>query len=171
MRATLVMARTKNTLGRRRNADAQSPDGGFTLVELMVVVLVIAVLMAVAVPTFMGARTRAQERAAHVRIRIAMEAQNTFAADRDEFTADPALLDDEESSIDWSAATDESMHVVIGDVLPGDSRQVLLYTKSANDVWFGQKTVRSGPDAGLYTCRGTAEADVDELADCSGLDW
>ena len=166
-----MVHRAKTRLERRRWASYPRDDAGFTLVELMVVVLVIAVLMAIAVPTFMGSRTRAQERAAQVRIRIAMEAQNTFAADRDGFTADPVLLTEEESSIDWSGATDESMHVVIGDVLPGDSRQVLLYTVAANGIWFGQKTVRSGPDAGRYTCEGTTEADVDQLADCTGLDW
>jgi prepilin-type N-terminal cleavage/methylation domain-containing protein len=39
-------------------------EGGFTLIELMVVVLIIAILIAIAVPTFLGARTRAQNRAA-----------------------------------------------------------------------------------------------------------
>lgn len=44
-------------------------DRGFTLVELMVVVLVIAILIAIAVPTFLGARQRAQDRAAQALLR------------------------------------------------------------------------------------------------------
>ena len=44
-------------------------DRGFTLVELMVVVLVIAILIAIAIPTFLGSRQRAQDRAAQSLIR------------------------------------------------------------------------------------------------------
>ncbi|MGH9068488.1 MAG: prepilin-type N-terminal cleavage/methylation domain-containing protein [Acidimicrobiales bacterium] len=39
-------------------------DGGFNLIELAVVLLVIAILLAIAVPTYLGVRTSAQNRAA-----------------------------------------------------------------------------------------------------------
>ncbi|MEA3055780.1 MAG: type pilus assembly protein PilA, partial [Actinomycetota bacterium] len=43
-------------LRRRLNKDEQ----GFTLIELMVVVLIIAILIAIAIPTFLGAQNRAR---------------------------------------------------------------------------------------------------------------
>jgi prepilin-type N-terminal cleavage/methylation domain-containing protein len=50
--------------GRHSVAGGRSGEAGFTLIELMVVVLIIAILIAIAIPTFLGARSRAQDRVA-----------------------------------------------------------------------------------------------------------
>jgi type IV pilus assembly protein PilA len=56
-------------------------DEGFTLVELMVVVLVLAILMAIAIPTFLGARDRGQDRAAQSTARNALTAAKILYGD------------------------------------------------------------------------------------------
>lgn len=44
-------------------------DGGFTLLELMIAIAILGLLMAIAIPTFLGARTRAQDSQAQTTIR------------------------------------------------------------------------------------------------------
>ena len=67
---------------RKRRED----DEGFTLIELMVVVLIIAILIAIAIPTFLGARQRAQDRAAQSNVRNAFTAEKTFYTDGQQYT-------------------------------------------------------------------------------------
>ena len=56
-------------------------EDGFTLIELMVVVLIIAILIAIAIPTFLGAQDRARDRAAQSNLRNGLTAVKTIATD------------------------------------------------------------------------------------------
>jgi type IV pilus assembly protein PilA len=85
---------------RKRRED----DEGFTLIELMVVVLIIAILIAIAIPTFLGARQRAQDRAAQSNVRNAFTAEKTFYTDSQTYTQTVANLTAIEPSLTYTTA-------------------------------------------------------------------
>src|SRR4051794_4952115 len=61
--------------------ERREDEEGFTLIELMVIVLIIAILLAIAIPTFLGARQRANDRAAQSSLRNALTAAKTMYTD------------------------------------------------------------------------------------------
>src|SRR5438045_5646015 len=67
-------------------------EEGFTLIELMVVVLIIAILLAIAIPTFLGSRSKAQDRAAQSNLRNALTAEKTYYTDAQAYTTDTVAL-------------------------------------------------------------------------------
>ena len=61
-------------------------DEGFTLIELMVVVMIIAVLIAIAIPSFLGFRSSAQDRSAQSELRNVLLAEKAFWLDNGDYT-------------------------------------------------------------------------------------
>jgi type IV pilus assembly protein PilA len=75
-------------------------DRGFTLIELMIVVLIVAILIAIAIPTFLGQRKEAEDSAAKSNLRNALTTEKAFYASGAEvFTDDLDLLSAIEPSL------------------------------------------------------------------------
>ena len=145
-------------LTRIRERLTRGDEGGFTLIELMVVVLIIAILIAIAIPTFLGARKRAQDKQAQSNLRNALTAEKTFYVDNqayadDGVAADLTALQDIENNLQW-ANTDASVRGIdvasVADMGGVTSSGVSLQSDSKSGRIFCLADVAAGGDAGTY---------------------
>ncbi|MDQ1508923.1 MAG: type pilus assembly protein PilA [Actinomycetota bacterium] len=139
----------RSFVSRKRDSEE-----GFTLIELMVVVLIIAILIAIAIPQFLGARSRAQDRAAQSSLRNALTAAKTAYTDQSNYatatesaTTGLPLI---EPSLKYVAAGTSSADIAAAGTAPAVpsfkvvSLSVTSQVAGDNQVWSAAVLSKSG---------------------------
>src|SRR3954466_15993122 len=119
------MARIRERLAR---------EEGFTLIELLVVIGIIGILLAIAVPSYLGFRDRANDSAAKANIRSAVPSAEAWYADNGSYTGmTTAVL---KTSYDSGLKTTGSPLVTLaGAGLPSASAYCFQATGAAGNVF------------------------------------
>jgi len=119
-------------------------DDGFTLIELMVVVLIIAILIAIAVPTFLGARERAQDRAVQSNLRNSLTASKVIYSDDGDYSGiSAASLGAVEPAIGFVAgsAASTAAGVVSAEVTGANLIVTLAALSDSGDCYYIQDNI------------------------------
>jgi type IV pilus assembly protein PilA len=137
-------------------------DKGFTLIELMVVVLIIAILIAIAIPTFLGLRERAQDRATQTELRDGLTAAKAYYTDDETYDGFLDEAEDIEPSLDWAAAGDTD---TVGVTVMDEDDVVLTRESESDNGWFCAMD-----EGGASSVRGPLDAEPGTVAACTAGD-
>src|SRR5438067_1034504 len=73
----------------RKRITRNDGQAGFTLIELLVVIIIIGILLAIAIPSYLKFRDRANQSAAQANVRASIPAIEAYYADNNGTASDP----------------------------------------------------------------------------------
>lgn len=168
-----MIATIQRRLAARSEEDRQ---GGFTLIELMVVVMIIAILVGIAIPAFLGARKRAQDTASKSNLRNALSTAQTVFTDSQAYGDSAALmtaLANEEPSLTFVSNSTKSTKAKIVSVATVKTTgsvvedEVIMAAASGSGKCFFLRHVNT---AGLAALSGSYIAETATNTACSADD-
>ena len=130
-------------------------ESGFTLIELMVVVLIIAILVAIAVPTFLNQRQNAQNRSAQSDLRNALSSVKAYYAENQDFTETVADMQAIEPNLDWGG----DVFIEVEGAGPTGQIVCLSVTSGTGNIYAIYEDASSGTQYGVGSDAATPTGD------------
>jgi prepilin-type N-terminal cleavage/methylation domain-containing protein len=132
-------------------------EDGFTLVELMMVVLIIGVLVAVATPVFAGLADRARDKEMQADLRSGLLAVELYYLQNGVYTDDPGLLEPMEPAVVYYSVEHPMGTVALRLAESPENDEICLFGQSVGGEWYA---IYRSVDVGILYGRA-------ELQDCS----
>jgi type II secretory pathway pseudopilin PulG len=167
---TAIVALVVAGQASRQIRDSYGQLGGESLVSagriiaianLGLSVVTVPILLAIAIPTFLGAQARAQDRAVQSQLRNTLTAEKVFFVDERRWTDDPATLAAIEPTLRYQQGTQPLAEDVVYVFVAGDAVELSARSDSGHCFY----VISIGADGS------TGYAEDDACGDASGQDF